>query len=449
MCMRGRARVVRLNTWKEDERDRPTLCRGGGRSTADLADVPAAWRGQAACHARSSRASCQASSAASCSAAQARSTRWARAPRSRPASGKRLRHRVLDRHPGQDLERPTEATSCPTASGRASSLSIAVAAALGAASAAGKNAAVPAGGLVAGWPPERARPTKPSSPRCRVGAVPAGGRSRRPGPAPQRRPRAHAALPSTARRRRTWPAPPAAAPADGGAPARRTPRRRRPAPAPSTAAPAAAPSSGPGGHRPRAGSEMNDGRRPPLLGGRGRTAPQPCARQVRAHLGLQPTPMRQGHHYGTPRTPPWVSPVAEEGVVNRWSGQLRGVDHYQPRHSWLGFPLGMQAGAGAGSASSAVAPSTLTPGHCGPNACPPPAQPAASAALRRLYRNYLEQRLGLGRRTAHGPPWGSGAAAPSGALRAIDPSARPRSWRTCGPRRHSAAISACPACHSG
>jgi hypothetical protein len=34
-----------------------------------------------------------------------------------------------------------------------------------------------------------------------------------------------------------------------------------------------------------------------------------------------------------------------------------------------------------------------------------------------------------------GPPQGSGAAAPSGALRAIDSTARPRSWRTCGPRR--------------
>jgi hypothetical protein len=33
------------------------------------------------------------------------------------------------------------------------------------------------------------------------------------------------------------------------------------------------------------------------------------------------------------------------------------------------------------------------------------------------------------------PPRGSGAAAPSGALRAIDPSARPRSWRTYGPSR--------------
>jgi len=33
------------------------------------------------------------------------------------------------------------------------------------------------------------------------------------------------------------------------------------------------------------------------------------------------------------------------------------------------------------------------------------------------------------------PPRGSGAAAPDGALRAADPSARPRSWRTCGPRR--------------
>jgi hypothetical protein len=33
------------------------------------------------------------------------------------------------------------------------------------------------------------------------------------------------------------------------------------------------------------------------------------------------------------------------------------------------------------------------------------------------------------------PPRGSGAARPSGALRAIDSSACPRSWRTCGPRR--------------
>jgi hypothetical protein len=33
------------------------------------------------------------------------------------------------------------------------------------------------------------------------------------------------------------------------------------------------------------------------------------------------------------------------------------------------------------------------------------------------------------------PPRGSGAAAPQGALRAIDSTARPRSWRTFGPRR--------------
>jgi hypothetical protein len=33
------------------------------------------------------------------------------------------------------------------------------------------------------------------------------------------------------------------------------------------------------------------------------------------------------------------------------------------------------------------------------------------------------------------PLGGSGAARPSGALRAIDASARPRSWRTCGPSR--------------
>ena len=34
-----------------------------------------------------------------------------------------------------------------------------------------------------------------------------------------------------------------------------------------------------------------------------------------------------------------------------------------------------------------------------------------------------------------GPPQGSGAARPQGALRAIDSTACPHSWRTCGPRR--------------
>jgi len=37
--------------------------------------------------------------------------------------------------------------------------------------------------------------------------------------------------------------------------------------------------------------------------------------------------------------------------------------------------------------------------------------------------------------TAGCAPLGSGAARPSGALRAIDSTACPRSWRTCGPRR--------------
>jgi hypothetical protein len=43
------------------------------------------------------------------------------------------------------------------------------------------------------------------------------------------------------------------------------------------------------------------------------------------------------------------------------------------------------------------------------------------------------------------PPGGSGAAAPGGALRAIDSSTRPRSWRTYGRRR----AQACPGCHAG
>jgi hypothetical protein len=44
----------------------------------------------------------------------------------------------------------------------------------------------------------------------------------------------------------------------------------------------------------------------------------------------------------------------------------------------------------------------------------------------------------VGRRKDHRwlcPTRGSGAAAPQGALRAIDSTAHPRSWRTCGPRR--------------
>jgi hypothetical protein len=44
---------------------------------------------------------------------------------------------------------------------------------------------------------------------------------------------------------------------------------------------------------------------------------------------------------------------------------------------------------------------------------------------------------------------GSGAAAPQGALRAIDPSACPRSWRTFGPRRLRRQSQACPGRRSG
>ena len=44
---------------------------------------------------------------------------------------------------------------------------------------------------------------------------------------------------------------------------------------------------------------------------------------------------------------------------------------------------------------------------------------------------------------------GSGAAAPGGALRAINSSARPRSWRTFGPRRLRRPSQACPGCYAG
>jgi hypothetical protein len=47
-----------------------------------------------------------------------------------------------------------------------------------------------------------------------------------------------------------------------------------------------------------------------------------------------------------------------------------------------------------------------------------------------------------------GPPRGSGAAAPGGALRAIDPSARPRLRAGLRPAPPAAAISACPGCHA-
>jgi hypothetical protein len=46
------------------------------------------------------------------------------------------------------------------------------------------------------------------------------------------------------------------------------------------------------------------------------------------------------------------------------------------------------------------------------------------------------------------PLGGSGAARPQGALRAIDSSAWPRSWRTCGPRRLRRQSQAGPGCHA-
>jgi hypothetical protein len=50
---------------------------------------------------------------------------------------------------------------------------------------------------------------------------------------------------------------------------------------------------------------------------------------------------------------------------------------------------------------------------------------------------------------AHGPPGGSGAAGPGGALRAIDATTRPRSWRTHRSAPSSAASSSPPSCHAG
>jgi len=47
------------------------------------------------------------------------------------------------------------------------------------------------------------------------------------------------------------------------------------------------------------------------------------------------------------------------------------------------------------------------------------------------------------------PPRGSGAARPSGALRAIDSSTCPRSWRAFGPRRLRRRSQACLGCHPG
>jgi hypothetical protein len=55
---------------------------------------------------------------------------------------------------------------------------------------------------------------------------------------------------------------------------------------------------------------------------------------------------------------------------------------------------------------------------------------------------------GLGASGAVCPLGGGGAAAPQGALCAIDAMARPRFWRTFGPRRLRQS-QACPGCHEG
>ena len=59
--------------------------------------------------------------------------------------------------------------------------------------------------------------------------------------------------------------------------------------------------------------------------------------------------------------------------------------------------------------------------------------PVAIPSLKRVALRALLDTV-LGRLREHGPS-GSRAARSQGALRAIDSSARPRSWRTCGPRR--------------
>jgi hypothetical protein len=64
---------------------------------------------------------------------------------------------------------------------------------------------------------------------------------------------------------------------------------------------------------------------------------------------------------------------------------------------------------------------------------PAPTAPAIARQPTRRGRVPMPSIVGLSALVT--APRGGGAAAPSGALRAIDPSARPRSWRTFGPRR--------------
>jgi hypothetical protein len=88
-------------------------------------------------------------------------------------------------------------------------------------------------------------------------------------------------------------------------------------------------------------------------------------------------------------------------------------------------------------------------GSCCPHGRLSSGRPVASTALSRVQvRDYLEQPAAAQPPPAHALPRGSGAARPSGALRAIDSTAWPRSWRTCGPRRLRRQSQACPHCHA-
>jgi hypothetical protein len=99
-------------------------------------------------------------------------------------------------------------------------------------------------------------------------------------------------------------------------------------------------------------------------------------------------------------------------------------------------PADRELPAQGDSAGIGLSCGVLARGWCRPRSWRPvPRRIVGISITERLVRDYPDEPSGAQPRATHSPPRGSGAATPQGALRAIDSTVRPRSWRTFGPRR--------------
>jgi hypothetical protein len=151
-------------------------------------------------------------------------------------------------------------------------------------------------------------------------------------------------------------------------------------------------------------------------------------------------PGRQGRMSGTP--PPRSSPRRTQSSLTAGPGpRLAGHGRWR---RW-GRAFGACCFAGKLRSLVILSLAALGPGGLTPTSFPtstPTSFPTRGGGVPLLSRVPASVQV-------TSPLGGSGAARPGGALRAIDRSARPRSWADLRSAPPKAAISACPGCHAG